>query len=86
MCENKGHILILNIIIDRKSFVSINLYNPNTENEPVEVLKTLLTLIKTIDINKNSNILLAGDLFFNTNLECCGGNLPFEQKSVAKID
>ena len=61
MCDNKGRILILNVTIDVKNFVLINLYNPNTENEQVEVLNTLLTMMKTIDINENTNILLAGD-------------------------
>ena len=62
----------------QKNFVLINLYNPNNENEQVEVLNTLLTMMKTVDINENTNLLLAGDFneFFNTNLECSGGN-PF---------
>ena len=61
MCDNKGRILILNVTIDAKNFVLINLYNPNTENEQFEVLNTLLTMIKTIDINENTNLLLPGD-------------------------
>ena len=65
----------------------INLYNPNTENEQVEVLNTLLSMMKTIDKNENANLLLAGDfnIFFDTNLECCGDNPSFKQKSVAKL-
>ena len=72
MCDNKGGILRLNITIDVKNFVLINLYNLNTENEQVEVSNTHLTVMKTIEINKNSNLLLAGDfnVFFNTSLEC----------------
>ena len=72
MCDNKSRILILNVTIDAKIFFFINLCNPNTENEQNEVLNTLLTMMKTIDINENSNPLLAGDfnVFFNTNLEC----------------
>ena len=87
MCDNKGRILILNATIDAKNFVLINLYNPNTENEQNKVLNTLLTMMKTIDINENTNLLLAGDfnVFFNTNLECSGGNPSFKQKSVAKL-
>ena len=87
MCENKGRILILNATIDAKNFVLINLYNPNTENEQIEVLNTLLTMMKTININENTNLLLAGDfnVFFNTNLECSGINPSFKQKSVAKV-
>ena len=87
MCDNKGRILILNATIDAKNFLLINLYNPNTENEQVEVLNTLLTMMKTIDINENTNLLLAGDfnVFFDTNLECSGGNPSFKQKSVAKL-
>ena len=33
MSDNKGRILILNVTIDVKHFVVINLYNTNTENE-----------------------------------------------------
>ena len=73
MCDSKGRILVLNVTIDVKNFVLINLYDPNTENEQVEVLNTLLTMMKTIVINENTNILLAGkfNVFFNTNLKCC---------------
>ena len=87
MCDKKGRILILNVTIYVKNFALINLYNPNTENEQVEVSNTLLTMMKTIDINENTNLLLAGDfnVIFNTNLECCGGNPSFKQKSVAKL-
>ena len=53
MSDNNGRILILNVTIDAKNFILINLYKPNTEIEQVEVLKTLLTMMKTIDINKN---------------------------------
>ena len=80
MFDNKVRILILNVTIDAKNFVLINFYKPNTENE-------LLTMMKTIDINENINLLLAGDfkVFFNINLECCGSNPSFKQKSVAKL-
>ena len=64
MCDNKGRILILNATIDAKNFVLINLYNHNTENEQVEVLNTLLTMTETIDINENTNVLLAGDFMY----------------------
>lgn len=46
MSDIKGRSLIINITIDIKKFVLINLYNLNTENEKVEVLHTLLTLIE----------------------------------------
>ena len=44
-------------------------------------------MMKTIYVNENTNILLAGDfsVFFNINLECCGGSPSFKQKSVAKL-
>ena len=81
MCDNKGCILILNATIDAKNFLLINLYNPNTENEQVEVLNTLLTMMKTIDISENTNLLPAGDF----NVFCNGGNPSFKQKSFAKL-
>ena len=46
MSDIKGRILIINITIDVKKFVLINLYNLNTENEEAEVLNTILTLIE----------------------------------------
>ena len=57
MCENKGLILILNVTIDAKNFVLINLHNPNTSLS----FKYTLTMMKNIDINKNSDLLLARD-------------------------
>lgn len=39
------------------------MYNPKTENEQVQVLKTLLTIMKFIDMNQNSKLRLAG--YFN---------------------
>ena len=61
MCDNKGRILVLNVMIDPKNFALLTLYNTNTENEQLEVLNALSTMIKTIDINKNTHLLLAGD-------------------------
>ena len=53
MSDNKGNILILNVTIDVKNFVLINLYTPNTKTGfEVEVLNTLLTMTKTTDIAK----------------------------------
>ena len=87
MPDNKGNILILNLTIDVKNFVLINLYTPNTKTGfEVEVLNTLLTMTKTIDISENTN-LRADDfnVFFKTNLESCRGNPSFKQQSVAKL-
>ena len=61
MCDKNGRISILNVTIDAKTFVLTNLYNPNTENEQVEVLETILTMMKTIGMNENTNLLLARD-------------------------
>ena len=61
MCDKNGRMSILNVTIDAKSFVLTNLYNPNTENEQVEVLETILTMMKTIGMNENTNLLLAKD-------------------------
>ena len=65
----------------------INLYNPNNEKEKAEDLNTLLTMMKTTDIDENWNLLLAGNFnaFSNENLEFCGENRPFKQKFVAKM-
>ena len=43
--------------------------------------------MKTIDVKENISLLLAGDfnVFFSTNLDCCGGSPSFKQKSVANL-
>ena len=68
--------MVLKVTMDAKIFVVISLYKPNNKSEQIEVLNKLFTMMKTIDINKNTNLLLLGyfNVLFNTNLKCCRGN------------
>ena len=61
--------LCLDVTIDAKNVVFVNLCNPNTGNVQAEVLNTLLNMMKVNDINKNPNLLLGGNfnVIFNTN-------------------
>ena len=59
--DNKGHILIFDITTNAKNFVSINLCNPNNENDQAEVLNPFLTVMETVDKKEKSKLLLARD-------------------------
>ena len=54
----------------------INLYNANTENEQINVLRSLFELLEEFDISPTKQPFMAGDfnLFFNSKLEGQGGN------------
>ena len=64
----------------------INLYNPNTESEQLEVLEKLENMLSTTNPTQVSQIILAGDLnlFFNSKLESDGGNPVYKNRSVCK--
>ena len=50
-------------------------------------LSKLFALLKTVDIDPNKNLIMAGDfnLFFNSKLDAAGGNPTLKRKSLAKL-
>ena len=65
-----GHVLIIEVRIESKVLLLINLYNTNTENEQLSMFSDLSNMLeKTHDIN-NKSIVFGGDF-----------NLFFEAKS-----
>ena len=88
ICKDKnGRILIIEAEIDDETFILINFYNSNTETEQVKSINDLENLLQNFEINPYKNIVFAGDfnLFFDRNLEACGGTPSLKKKSVSKI-
>ena len=79
--------MIIEAEIDDETFILINFYNSNTETEQVKSINDLENLLQNFDINPSKNIVFAGDLnlFFDRNLEVCGGTPSLKKKSVSKI-
>ena len=85
--DNSGRILILDITLDVDQYISINLYNANTETEQVKILEELQSLLKNLDSSQNKRIIFAGDfnIFFNAKLEAKGGKPLLKRKFIIKL-
>ena len=68
--DNSGKILVLNVAIDGKEYLLINLYNENTEQEQLKILENL------------SKVLLD---FFDQKLQSAGGNPILRNLVVSKL-
>ena len=68
--DNSGKILVLNVAIDGKEYLLINLYNENTEQEQLKSLENL------------SKVLLD---FFDQKLQSAGGNPILRNLVVSKL-
>ena len=82
--DENGRILIIEAENDDETFILINFYNSNTETEQVKSINDLENLLQNFDINPSKNIVFAGDfkLFFDRNLEACGGT-PSLKKEIS---
>ena len=69
--DKEGPILILDVSINDSEYILINLYNTNTENEQINVLRSLSKLLEDFDISLTKQLVIPGDfnLFFNSKLE-----------------
>ena len=87
LSDNNGCILILDIDIDDKNFILINLYNPNTEAEQLKTLSKLAEMLTKLHLTQNNKIICVGDfnLLFNIKLQSYGGNPVFKKRFVRKI-
>ena len=65
-----GHVLIIEVRIESKVLLLINLYNTNTENEQLSMFSDLSNMLEKIHDINNKSIVFEGDL-----------NLFFEAKS-----
>ena len=76
---NDGRILILDVDIDDKDLILINLYHPNTKVEQLKTLSKLTEILTKLHLTKNNTIICAVDfnLIFNIKLESSRRNPVF---------
>ena len=74
-----GRILILDVDIDDKDLILINLYHPNTKVEQLKTLSKLTEILTKLHLTKNNTIICAVDfnLIFNIKLESSRRNPVF---------
>ena len=56
--DKNGRILILQVTIQGSNYILINIYNANTEQQQLTVLNQLDEFLHTIEINRDTQILL----------------------------
>ena len=85
--DKARRILIDDIMLDTDQYILKNLYNADAETEQLKRLKELRSLLNIFGINKNKQIIFAGDfdIFFNSKLEAKGGKSLPKKKSNAKL-
>ena len=83
--DSNSRIIVLVAEIDDEVILLINLYNPNTEAEQVKTICEFEQMLDIFSLEycKIFFFFVAGDFFFNSNLEAAGGNPAL--KSVSKI-
>ena len=59
--DRHGRILIIEALTEDTEFVSINLYNTNTENDQLSTFSELTNLLENFDLTKNKPIIFASD-------------------------
>ena len=73
--DNNGRILILDVEIQGKPYLIINLYADNDQAGQLVTLAKLESLLESFDINEEHKIILGGDfnIIFDTQLDADGG-------------
>ena len=80
-----GCISILDVAIDDKSFILINLYNPNTEAEQLKTLSKLTDINQVTSYSKVTILDREFNLLYNVKLDSYEGNPVFKKCSTGKI-
>ena len=82
-----GRFLILEVSINDKNFLLINLYNANTELDQLDVLDLLASKLDSLNFDPSCKPIFGGDfnLIFDTNLDSSGGNPSLKKRSLAKL-
>ena len=85
-CDYYGRILLLEINIDDRIFVLINIYNTNNELDQVKTFTDLSEILERVDNIQNKNIIFVGDfnIIFDSFLDAQGGNPILKKHAVAK--
>ena len=85
--DENGRILISDVMVDETNFVIVNIYNSNTETEPVTTLLDLGKMLEIIKDLSDKYIVLAGDFnfVFDTSLGSYGSKPTLKKRSIAKF-
>ena len=85
--DKNGRILILQVNVQGSNYILINIYNANTEQQQLTVLNQLDEFLDTIEINRDTQILLGGDLNFihDLLLDADRGKLSLKLMSIATM-
>ena len=85
-CDYNGRILLLEINIDDRLFVLINIYNANNKLDQVKTLTDLSEILECVNNIQNKNIILGGDfnIIFDSFLDAQGGKPILKKHTVAK--
>ena len=81
-----GRILLLEINIEDRLFVSINIYNANNERDQAKTLTGLGEILDCVDDIRNKNIIFGGDfnIIFYSFLEAEGSKPILKKHTLAK--
>ena len=85
--DTSGRFLILEVMINHRKYLLINLYNANSETEQLIVLDNLSSKLDDHDLDGECIPIFGGDLnmYFDISLDCSGGNPTLKKRSISKL-
>ena len=85
--DDNGRFLILETEINDEIFLLVNFYNANSETDQLSLLDSLASKLQDHNSTGNCKPIFGGDfnLFFDTALDCSGGNPSLKKHSIAKL-
>ena len=88
MQDSKGRILMLKSVIQSSKYLLINLYNANTEQQQVNTLKEVSSMLDQIDLDSEYKLIWGGDFnfYFDLRSEADGGKPSIKLMSLAKFE
>ena len=88
MKNSKGRILMLKSVIQNSKYLPINFYNANTEQQQVDTLKEVSSMLDQIDLDSEYKLIWGGDFnfYFDLSLEADGGKPSIKLMSLAKFE
>ena len=87
MKDIKRKSLILNNNIQNSKYLLINLYNANTEQQQVDTLEDVSSMLDQIDLDSKYKLIWGGDsnFYFDLSSEADGGKSSIKLASIAKF-
>ena len=87
--DNNGRLQILSLKLKEngKKLLIVNIYNPNTKNLQVSLLKLLIEKLDTVSNIEDHEVIMGGDwnCVLNRDLDCIGGNHGTKINTLAEI-